>query len=235
MRTKLNGILTLFLALVVQISFAQEKTISGTVADADGLPLPGVNILVQGSTTGTQTDFDGNYAIQASEGDVLVFTYLGMRAENRTVGAGNTINVQMAEDAQALEEVVVTAQGIKREKKALGYAVSSVDEDQLENRTEGDVGRILRGKASGVNITQQSGISGSATNIVIRGYQSFSQDNQPLFIVDGVPFSSDTNAQGSFVDGNNGSSRFLDLDPNNIESVNVLKGALCSYPVRGAR
>ncbi|WP_430930950.1 SusC/RagA family TonB-linked outer membrane protein [Robiginitalea biformata] len=224
MRTKLNGILTLFLALVVQISFAQEKTISGTVADADGLPLPGVNILVQGSTTGTQTDFDGNYAIQASEGDVLVFTYLGMRAENRTVGAGNTINVQMAEDAQALEEVVVTAQGIKREKKALGYAVSSVDEDQLENRTEGDVGRILRGKASGVNITQQSGISGSATNIVIRGYQSFSQDNQPLFIVDGVPFSSDTNAQGSFVDGNNGSSRFLDLDPNNIESVNVLKG-----------
>ena len=224
MRTKLNGILTLFLALVVQISFAQEKTISGTVADADGLPLPGVNILVQGSTTGTQTDFDGNYAIQASEGDVLVFTYLGMRAEERTVGAGNTINVQMSEDAQALEEVVVTAQGIKREKKALGYAVSSVDEDQLENRTEGDVGRILRGKASGVNITQQSGISGSATNIVIRGYQSFSQDNQPLFIVDGVPFSSDTNAQGSFVDGNNGSSRFLDLDPNNIESVNVLKG-----------
>ncbi len=224
MRTNLNGILTLLLVLIVQISFAQVKSVSGTVTDPDGLPLPGVNILVEGTTVGTQSDFDGNYVIQASAGQVLSFTYLGMSPERRTVGAGNTVNVQMTEDAQALEEVVVTAQGIKREKKALGYAVSSVGSDQLEQRTEGDVGRILTGKASGVNITAQSGVSGSATNIVIRGYQSFSQNNQPLFIVDGVPFSSDTNAQGSFVDGNNGSSRFLDLDPNNIANVNVLKG-----------
>lgn len=224
MRTKLNGILTLFLALVAQISFAQDKTISGTVTDADGLPLPGVNILVQGTTSGTQTDFDGNYSIQASAGDVLTYTYLGMRAETRTVGAANSINVQMTEDTQALEEVVVTAQGIKREKKALGYAVTTVGSEDLEEKTEGDIGRVLRGKASGVNITQQSGISGSGTNIIIRGYQSFSQDNQPLFIVDGVPFSSDTNTPGSFVDGNNGSSRFLDLDPNSIASVSVLKG-----------
>ncbi|SFR54099.1 TonB-linked outer membrane protein, SusC/RagA family [Robiginitalea myxolifaciens] len=224
MRTNLNGILTLLLAFVVQISFAQDRAISGTVTDADGLPLPGVNIVVEGTTTGTQSDFDGNYSLQASTGQVLVFTYLGMRAERRSVGAGSTINVQMSEDAQALEEVVVTAQGIKREKKALGYAVSNVDEEKLADRTEGDIGRVLTGKASGVNITQQSGVSGSATNIVIRGYQSFSQNNQPLFIVDGVPFSSDTNAQGDFADGNNGSSRFLDLDPNNIESVNVLKG-----------
>ena len=224
MRTKLNGILTLLLAFVVQISFAQEKTISGTVTDQNGLPLPGVNIVVEGTTTGTQTDFDGNYQISASEGQVLLFTYIGQRPESRTVGAGNVINVQMSEDAQALEEVVVTAQGIKREKQALGYAISEVGEEQIEQRTEGDIGRVLRGKASGVNITQQSGLSGSATNIVIRGYQSFSQNNQPLFIVDGVPFSSDTNSQGNFVDGNNGSSRFLDLDPNNIESVNILKG-----------
>ncbi len=140
------------------------------------------------------------------------------------VGANNTINVQMQEDAQALEEVVVTAQGIKREKQALGYAVTTVGSEDLEDKTEGDIGRVLRGKASGVNITQQSGISGSGTNIVIRGYQSFSQNNQPLFIVDGVPFSTDTNASGDFVDGNNGSSRFLDLDPNTIASVSVLKG-----------
>lgn len=212
------------MALVAQIAFAQDKTISGTVTDADGLPLPGVNILVQGTTTGTQTDFDGNYAIQASVGDVLTYTYLGMRSETRTVGAADTMNVQMSEDAQTLEEVIVTAQGIKREKKALGYAVSTVGSDQLEERAEGDIGRVLRGKASGVNITQQSGVSGSGTNIIIRGYQSFSQNNQPLFIVDGVPFSSDTNAVGDFVDGNNGSSRFLDLDPNSIASVSVLKG-----------
>ena len=224
MRTKFNGILTLFLALVAQISFAQEKSISGTVTDADGLPLPGVNILVQGTATGTQTDFDGNYSIRASVGDVLTYSYIGMSAETRTVGTGSVINVQMSEDAQALEEVVVTAQGIKREKKALGYAVTTVGSDDLEEKAEGDIGRVLRGKASGVNITQQSGVSGSGTNIIIRGYQSFSQNNQPLFIVDGVPFSSDTNAPGSFVNGNNGSSRFLDLDPNSIASVSVLKG-----------
>ena len=230
MRTNSNGILTLFLAFFVHLSFAQDTTISGNVTDQDGLPLPGVNIVVEGTTTGTQTDFDGNYAINASTGQVLLFSYIGQKDVRRTVGAESTINVQMEEDAQALEEVVVTAQGIKKEKQALGYAVSEVDSEQLEQRAEGDVGRILTGKASGVNITSQSGLSGSGTSIIIRGLSTFSGSNQPLFIVDGVPFDSGTNGQsqsgagGDFVDGNNGSSRFLDLDPNNIESVNVLKG-----------
>ncbi len=224
MKAMSNGILTLLIVLVAQFSFAQVKTISGTVTDQVGLPLPGVNILVNGTTNGTQTDFDGNYSISASTGQVLIFTYIGLKQFRVTVGASDTYNVQMEEDAQALDEVIVTAQGIKREKQALGYAVSTVSEEQLEQRTEGDVGRILRGKASGVNITQQSGVSGSGTNIVIRGYQSFSQNNQPLFIVDGVPFASDTNSGGSFVDGNNGSSRFLDLDPNSIADIQVLKG-----------
>lgn len=222
--------MTLLLAFIVHLSFAQEKVISGTVTDQDGLALPGVNILVEGTTTGTQTDFDGNYSISASTGQTLLFTYIGQRAERRTVGADNTINVQMQEDAQALEEVVVTALGIKREKQALGYAVSEVDSDQLESRPEGDIGRVLTGKASGVQITNQSGLSGSGTNVIIRGLSTFSSSNQALFIVDGVPFSSDTNSQGrqgdrnDFFNGNNGSSRFLDLDPNSIESVNVLKG-----------
>ncbi|MGB3145352.1 MAG: SusC/RagA family TonB-linked outer membrane protein [Maribacter sp.] len=230
MRTKLNGLLTLLLALVVHISFAQEKTVSGTVTDQGGLPLPGVNIVVEGTTTGTQTDFDGMYSINASQGQTLLFTYIGQKAVRQAVGASNTMNVQMEEDAQALEEVVVTALGIKREKQALGYAVSEVDEEALEQRAEGDVGRVLQGKASGLNITQQSGLSGSGTNIIIRGFSSFSGSNQPLFIVDGVPFNSDTNSGrdgdsgDDFIDGNSGSSRFLDLDPNSIESVNVLKG-----------
>ncbi|MDC6352636.1 SusC/RagA family TonB-linked outer membrane protein [Zeaxanthinibacter sp. PT1] len=224
MRTSFNGILTLLLAFVVHLSFAQEKTISGTVTDQDGLPLPGVNIVVSGTTVGTQTDFDGNYSISAAEGQTLLYTYIGQREETRTVGAGNTINVQMAEDAQALEEVVVTAQGIKREKKALGYAVTSVGQEQLESRSEGDVARVLSGKAAGVNITSAGGASGSATNVTIRGLSSFSGSNQALFIVDGVPFSNDTNATGSFIGGNTGSSRFLDIDPNNIASVEVLKG-----------
>ena len=230
MRTKLNGLLTLLIALVVHISFAQQKTVSGTVTDSSGLPLPGVNIVVQGTTTGTQTDFDGNYSIAAAQGQTLLFTYIGQKAIKQAVGASDTINVQMEEDAQALEEVVVTALGIKREKQALGYAVSEVGEEALEQRAEGDVGRVLQGKASGLNITQASGLSGSGTNIVIRGFSSFSGSNQPLFIVDGVPFNSDTNSGrdadsgDDFIDGNSGSSRFLDLDPNSIESVNVLKG-----------
>jgi TonB-linked SusC/RagA family outer membrane protein len=224
MRTKLNGILTLLLAFIVQISFAQDKTISGTVTDQDGLPLPGVNIVVEGTTTGTQSDFDGNYQISASAGQVLLFSYIGQKDERRTVGAGSVINVQMLEDAQALEEVVVTAQGIKREKKALGYAVTSVGAEQLESRPEGDVARVLSGKAAGVQITAAGGMSGSGTNVTVRGLSSFSGSNQALFIVDGVPFSNDTNSTGDFIDGNTGSSRFLDLDPNNIENIEVLKG-----------
>ncbi|PCJ94584.1 MAG: SusC/RagA family TonB-linked outer membrane protein [Flavobacteriaceae bacterium] len=224
MRTKLNGILTLLLAFIVHLSFAQEKTISGNVTDQDGLPLPGVNIVVEGTTTGTQTDFDGNYVIDASTGQTLLFSYIGQKDVSSAVGASNTINVQMEEDAQALEEVIVTALGIKREKQALGYAVAEVGADQLESRPDGDVARVLQGKASGVQITNQSGLSGSGTNIVIRGQSTFSSSNQALFIVDGVPFATDTNAAGDFIDGNNGSSRFLDLDPNSIESVNVLKG-----------
>jgi len=230
MRTKFNGILTLLLAFVVHVSFAQDKTITGTVTDQDGLALPGVNIVVEGTATGTQTDFDGNYSIEGSEGQALLFSYIGQRDIRQVIGASNKVDVQMQEDAQALEEVVVTALGIKREKQALGYAVTEVGEEELESRPEGDVARVLQGKASGVQITNQSGLSGSGTNIVIRGLSSFSSSNQALFIVDGVPFSTDTNSQGrdgdrqDFINGNNGSSRFLDLDPNSIESVNVLKG-----------
>ena len=130
MRTKFNGILTLLLAFVVHVSFAQEKTISGTVTDQDGLPLPGVNIVVEGTTNGTQTDFDGNYSISASEGQSLLFTYIGQTDIRQIVGAGNSMNVQMQEDAQALEEVVVTALGVKKEAQSLGYAITKVDGDE---------------------------------------------------------------------------------------------------------
>ncbi|HMB63777.1 MAG TPA: carboxypeptidase-like regulatory domain-containing protein, partial [Eudoraea sp.] len=178
MRTNLNGILTLLMAFVVHLSFAQDKTVSGTVTDQDGLALPGVNILLEGTTTGTQTDFDGNYSIQASAGQTLLYTYIGQRDERRTVGADDVINVQMQEDAQALEEVVVTALGIKREKQALGYAVTEVGSDELEQRPDGDVARVLQGKSAGVQITNQSGLSGSGTNVIIRGLSTFSSSNQ---------------------------------------------------------
>jgi TonB-linked SusC/RagA family outer membrane protein len=224
MKTKFSGMLTLLLALIVQMSFAQGKAVSGNISDDSGMPVAGVNIIVQGTTNGTQSDFDGNYSIMTEEGAVLTFTYLGYSTVNQTVGSSSTVNVMMSENVAELDEVVVTAQGISREKKALGYAVSEVAGDEMEQRTEGDVARVLSGKASGVAITSASGTSGSATNVVIRGYTSINGSNQALFVVDGVPFSSDTNAQGGFLSGNIGSSRFLDLDPNNIASVNVLKG-----------
>ncbi|MFD0860790.1 SusC/RagA family TonB-linked outer membrane protein [Sungkyunkwania multivorans] len=223
MKTKFSGILTLLLAFITQLTLAQQMTVSGTVTDASGVPLPGATVVVKGTSTGTSTDFDGNYSIEVSQGGVLEFSYVGYTSQEVTVGASNNINVQLQEGTQ-LEEVVVTALGIKKEKQALGYSVAEVGSEQLEQRAEGDIARVLTGKASGVNINQQSGLSGSGTNIVIRGFSSFTGSNQPLFIVDGVPFSIDTNPGGDFIDGNNGSSRFLDLDPNSIESVNVLKG-----------
>ncbi len=222
------ALLVFFLAS--NLMFSQEKTISGVVTDEENMPLPGANVLVKGTTFGTQTDFDGSFTIEAAQGQTLVFSYLGLKTQERTISSTNIINVQMEEDAEALQEVVVTALGIKKEKQALGYAVSEVNSEEIEQQSQGDIARILTGKASGVQINQQSGLSGSGTNIVIRGLNSFSTSNQALFIVDGVPFSGDTNSQGrqgdrnDFVNGNNGSSRFLDLDPNTIESVNVLKG-----------
>lgn len=223
MKTKFSLILTLFFALVVQVVLAQTKTISGTVTDENGGPLPGVNIVVEGTSTGTQTDFDGIYSISASAGDVLSYSYIGFTPQKITVGTASVIDVKLSA-GETLDEVIVTAQGIKREKKALGYAISEVQSEDIEQRPESDIARILSGKASGVDITSQNGTSGSATNVIIRGYTSINGSNQALFVVDGVPFNSDTNPSGSFTEGNSGSSRFLDIDPNNIESMTVLKG-----------
>ncbi|MCR1024415.1 SusC/RagA family TonB-linked outer membrane protein [Cellulophaga baltica] len=226
MKTKLNGIFTLLLAFVVHLTFAQEKTISGTVTDQDGLPLPGVNIVVVGSSTGTQTDFDGNYAIQSKPGDVLLFSYVGQKDTKKTVGTSLSLNVAMTEDAQALDEVVVTAQGIRREKKALGYSVSSVGADQLENKPSQDIAQALSGQVAGVEILSGGSMDGAGANINIRGYSSITGSNQPLIVVDGTPISSSSNGQSSFnqYSGASSGSRLSDIDLNNVEKLEVLKG-----------
>ncbi len=226
MKTKFNGILTLFLAFAVQLTFAQQKTVSGTVSDNNGLPLPGATVVIQGTTTGASTDFDGNYSITANVGDVLNFSYVGYSNQSATVGTSNTINVTLQPDNE-LEEVIVTAQGIRREKKALGYSVSTLNSDDVESRPEADIARVLSGKVAGVNVVGTGGLAGSGTNIIIRGPGSITQNNQPLFVVNGVPFNSSTNAESNVTTGNgsvSASSRFLDLDPNSIETMSVLKG-----------
>lgn len=220
-------------------SFAQ-RSIRGVVTDAgNGEPLIGASVLVKGTLSGTVTDFDGSYQLNLPEGgNILVFSYTGYSGREVTIGTSDVINVSM-QQGLALDEVIVTAQGIQKEKRALGYAVSTVDGSQLEQKSETDVTRLLKGKVAGVNITSTSGVSGSGTNVVIRGYSSLTGSNQPLFVVDGVPFNTNTNKDNNvndFVEGGQAtSSRFLDLDPNNIASISVLKGlsATVTYGEQG--
>lgn len=220
--------LSLVLALVcfsLCMALAQ-RTISGSVVDESGEPLIGASILVQGTSTGTVTDIDGNFSLDLPENDaILIVSYTGFATAEVETGGQSVIEVVLSESAAQLNEIVVTGLGIRKEKKALGYAVSTIESDLVEQRVESDVSRILRGKAAGVDITTTSGLAGSGTNIIIRGYSSISGDNQPLFVVDGVPFNTSTNNDSNFQNGGaTASSRFLDLDPNNIAEVSILKG-----------
>ncbi|MBN7813214.1 SusC/RagA family TonB-linked outer membrane protein [Algoriphagus sp. H41] len=227
MRKALLFVVALFTMILSYEVSAQQRVITGTViSEEDGMGLPGATVLVKGTTVGTTTDLDGNYSINVPAGsDVLIFSFVGLKTQEEAVGNRTVVNVTLTTDASQLSEVVVTAIGIEREKKALGYAVTSVDNSQLENRPEADVARVLQGKVPGVNITSTNGMSGSGTNMVIRGYSSATGSNQPLFVVDGVPFNTNTNSQNGFTTGGAAtSSRFLDIDPNNIESMSVLKG-----------
>jgi len=216
----------MFISIGVLMS---QRTITGVISDDQGEPLIGANVVVKGTTVGTITDLDGGFSLSIpDDNNILVVSFTGYDSQEIDATGQSVINVSLVE-GQLLDEVVVTGLGIKREKKALGYAVSSVGGEQLEQRSEGDVARILSGKAAGVQITSAGGASGSATNVTIRGLSSFSGSNQALFIVDGIPFSNDTNAginggDGNFISGSTQGSRFLDLDPNNIESIEILKG-----------
>lgn len=136
MKAKFSSILTLLLVFLVQITFAQEQTVTGIVTDQDGLPLPGVNVLIKGTTTGTQTDFDGNYSIGAEQGDILSFSFVGLESSEVTVGTSNEINVTMQADAAQLDEVVVTALGVRATPKSVTYAVEGVTSEEIENTGE---------------------------------------------------------------------------------------------------
>ncbi len=234
MRTKFSGILTLLLAFVVQFTFAQEKTISGTVTDDKGLPLPGVNVVVKNTASGTQTDFDGNYTIQANRGAVLSFSYVGFETKEVVVGDGDSINAQLAASASELEEVVVTAQGIKSKPKSLSYAIATVADDEIENTGEVNVVSALTAKAPGVSVVTSSGSVGASANIRIRGNTSITRSNSPLFIVDGVPI--DNSSVGNATNGVDQSNRAIDINQNDIASISILKGiaAQTLYGLRAA-
>ncbi|MEN2489739.1 SusC/RagA family TonB-linked outer membrane protein [Flavobacterium sp. B11] len=232
MKLKFNGFLVLLLVLVAQLSFAQERAVSGTVSDNAGIPLPGVSVLVKGTKTGTQTDFDGKFSIKASSSQVLVFSYIGMKTQEVAATSAN-VNVKLADaGAQELEGVVVTAFGIKREKKSLGYATTTLKADALTQVVNTNPFETLSGKIAGVDITAPSQ-PGASTKVVIRGLNSITNSNGPLYVVDGTPINNTpTGTSNNGVatstrsyDTGNGIS---DIDPNNIESMTVLKGAAAS-------
>lgn len=200
MKTTFKGILTLLLAFVVQVTFAQEKTISGIVSDKTG-PLPGVSIVIKGSSTGTETDFDGKYSIKAKAGDILSFSYVGYKTTEKIVSISTTINLTLEEDANVLDEIVVTALGIKREAKALGYSQQSVGGEALTKVQDPDISSAIAGKVSGIQFAGQPTSTFKAADIRLRG------NNNLLYVVDGIKLNSRT-----------------DINNDDIETLTVLKG-----------
>lgn len=207
--------------------FAQDRMVSGTVtAQEDGSSLPGVNVVLKGTTNGVVTDFDGNYQLSVpASGGMLVFSFIGFSTQEIVIGERTVIDLQMGMDIQQLTEVVVTAQGIERDRKALGYASTTISADDISNKPEPDLGRALQGRTPGLQILNSSGMAGSGSKINIRGISSVSGNTQPLWVVDGVPINTSNNDSNTdYRDGQIGPNRFFDLDPNNVESISILRG-----------
>jgi TonB-linked SusC/RagA family outer membrane protein len=219
--------------------FAQVKPVTGTVTSAvpgEGV-IPGVTVLVKGTTLGALTDANGNYSIGVPSGaNTLVFSYIGMKTQEIQIGGRSVVDVVMESELTNLNEVVVTALGIKREAKALGYSVQSVKTDQIASSNNTNVINSLAGKIAGVNITPSSGAAGASTFIEIRGSTSLTGNNQPLFVVDGIPIQTGGGGQSGAVDGTGYSDRAIDLNPDDIESMTVLKGgaATALYGLRAS-
>ncbi|MCT4602144.1 MAG: SusC/RagA family TonB-linked outer membrane protein [Marinifilum sp.] len=225
MKKSLVSMLILFF-IGLQGVLAQSREITGVVTSAeDGLSIPGVSVIVKGTTIGTTTDLDGKYSLNVPEDNqILVFSFVGMQMQEVEI-TSSTINVVMETESIGMDEVVVTAVGIKRNARSLSYSVQKVDGDDLENKVETDVLRALSGRVAGVNVSGSGGAAGASTNIVIRGNSSAVGSNQPLFVVDGVPFDNSNNSsQNLTIHGSTYSNRALDINPNDIESMSVLKG-----------
>ena len=229
MYMKKNLLLSLLGVIMSFAVMAQGKKITGKVTSSDdGSGLPGVTVQVKGTAKGSQTDIEGNYSIEAATGSTLVYSFVGMNTQEVKLGNQSVVNISLGADTKQLSEVVVTAIGIQREKKALAYAVSNVNAESLQQRSEPDALRALNGKVPGVNIISGGGAPGQATRITIRGANSFAGNNQPLFVVDGIPFDNSVNATSGFNQNTVTSNRAYDIDPNNVESMTILKGAAAS-------
>lgn len=222
---------------------AQQITVTGKVTSAeDGSTIPGATVKIKGTTAAAQVDANGMYSITAKKGDVLQFLFLGMNVKEEVVANANVINVSLSSDTKALTEVVVTAMGIKREKRALGYSVQEIQSSELMKNKDPNIINSLNGKIAGVNVTNSGGAPGSSASIIIRGGTSLERDNQPLFVIDGMPMDNSTGqGDNSAFDGSTNiattnSNRAMDVNPEDIESISVLKGpaAAALYGLRAA-
>ena len=222
-------ILLLCSILLCSFTIVQAQTITGVVKDANNEPIIGASVAVKGTTTGTLTDIDGNYKISAGSSSVLVFSFIGYNSKEVPVGSQSIINVVLQESSQQLEEVVVTALGIKKDSKKLGYAISTISASDLTKASAPNLGSALYGKASGVRIqTAPGGIAG-AISINVRGLSSITGTNQPLVVVDGVPIhNGDANLDGYWTNQRIQSNGLADINPEDIETLSVLKGASAS-------
>ncbi len=197
--------------------------VKGVVKDAEGMPVPGVSVVIKGTTNGTITDINGHYSINVpGKTSVLTFSFVGMRLQEIEVGDKLVIDVTMVAEDRQIDEVVVTALGMKRDAKALGYKISQVGGESLTETPNGNVLNALGGKVSGVKISQMDGTTGSSVNMIIRGQKSLTSDNQPLFVIDGVPVKNQLN---NFFEGADLGNAISDLNTDDIESISVLKGA----------
>ena len=235
MRSKFKWIFTLLLALSMQFSFAQQdKTVSGVVSDATG-PLPGANVQVQGTTRGTSTDADGKFSVKAKSGDVLVVSFVGATDVKVSVGGANTYNVKLTQGTN-LENVVVTALGVKKSEKSIGYAAQSVKGAALTEARESNLVNALSGRIAGVQVTNSSGALGASSRIVLRGNSSITGNNQALFVVDGIPFDNSATGNSGSDGGRDLPNGVASINPDDIESVTVLKGpnAAALYGLRAS-
>lgn len=244
MTRKLTTLFVLCL-LFTGFSMAQQRIISGTVSSAaDGKTLPGVSISIEGTTQGTISDETGKYAIQIPGGEVsLVFSFVGMETLKIKPGNQTLLNVSLKESTVEINELVVTAMGIKREAKALGYATSQVSSDDIMKSGEQNAIQALSAKASGIQVVSSSGVPGASSKVIIRGSSSFTGNNQPLIVVDGIPIDNSTiqttssdNPYNKDLEGVDPSNGALDINPADIASVTILKGpaAAALYGVRAA-
>jgi TonB-linked SusC/RagA family outer membrane protein len=235
---KFTIILALLLMAGLQGVFAQTRVISGTVTSSeDKQPIPGVTVVVPGTTIGTNTGMDGKYVLAVpTKYTSLTFSYVGMKTKVVQIGTATTLDIVLDNDVMNMDEVVVTAIGIPRESKALSYSVQEVGADDIMKSARTDAVNALQGKVSDVQIINSAGVAGGATYVQIRGVQSITQNNQPLYIIDGIPISGSESGGIYGVDGVATSNRNIDINPDDIESMNVLKGgaATALYGLRAA-